>query len=109
MWHIENRSGEFENMYVKWFGGDATLTDDRYVRLRDGFVKICSIQGYNYHCDPESVTADSCPFSATLLDGTTYAEDTCTSHPESFIKVSPPAKFRFFTGEAIIKLLDSFQ
>jgi len=75
MWHIENRSGDFETMYVKWFGGDATATDDRYVRLRDGFVKICSVQGYNYHCNPEGDDAGSCPFEATLSDGTSYAED----------------------------------
>ena len=78
MWHIENRSGDFETMYVKWFGGDATATDERYVRLRDGFVKICSVQGYNYHCNPEGDDAGSCPFEATLFDGTSYAEDSCT-------------------------------
>merc|ERR1711913_131653 len=61
LWHIETRSGTFESMYVKWFGGNAKANDARMVRLRDGFVKICSIQNYAYNCNPSG-----CPFSATL-------------------------------------------
>eukprot|EP00493_Phyllostaurus_siculus_P022443 UN22775 len=52
-------------MYVKWFGGDAKANDARMVRLRDGFVKICSIQNYAYNCNPSS----NCKFSATLQSG----------------------------------------
>jgi len=71
IWHIENRSGKFETMYVKWFGGDAKANDARMVRLRDGFIKICSIQNYAYHCNPDTVSPASCKFSATTSDGST--------------------------------------
>merc|ERR1719173_142753 len=65
LWHITTRSGTFESMYVKWFGGNAKSNDARMVRLRDGFVKICSIQNYAYNCNPSS----NCGFSATLQSG----------------------------------------
>jgi hypothetical protein len=65
LWHITTRSGTFESMYVKWFGGNAKSNDPRMVRLRDGFVKICSIQNYAYNCNPSS----NCEFSATLQSG----------------------------------------
>merc|ERR1719285_1591464 len=65
LWHITTRSGTFESMYVKWFGGNAKSNDARMVRLRDGFVKICSIQNYAYNCNPSS----NCGFSATLRSG----------------------------------------